>query len=192
MTTNKKPTGRKSAYICFTQSFREDYQKQNPETKPVFTEISKLASEKWKTLSDSEKKQFIDLAAIDKQRFAEEMKNYEPPEKEIVKMKKTKRAKKEAKDPNKPKKPMTAFFFFSNEFRQSVKQSNPEFKVGDIAKALGEMWSKCEDKSKYIKMNEDAKVEYEKAMEKYNQYDGITDKNMEKCSEEDVPKEIAE
>lgn len=169
MTTNKKPTKPKSAYICFVQSIREDFQKENPETKPNFSEISKLASEKWKVLSESEKKKFVDLAVIDKERYAEASKIYETSDIGIAKQKEAKLAKKAAKDPNKPKKPLSAFLFFSNEFRKSVKESHPEFKLGDIAKMLGQMWSKCENKSKYEKMNEAAKVEYDKAMDKYNQ-----------------------
>ena len=72
-------------------------------------------------------------------------------------------AKKEAKDPKakkapKPKvevpgmkKPLTAFFAFSADERASVKAENPTFKVGEVAKALGERWASLdpERKAKY-------------------------------------------
>ena len=53
---------------------------------------------------------------------------------------KTKKSKR-SKDPNAPKRPMTAYFLFMGEKRAEVKNSNPDFKVGDIAKELGKMWA---------------------------------------------------
>jgi hypothetical protein len=46
-----------------------------------------------------------------------------------------KRKQKKAKDPNAPKRALSGFFWFSNEERAKVKAANPEFTVGDIAKA---------------------------------------------------------
>nr|AFJ24755.1 high mobility group-2 [Schmidtea mediterranea] len=161
---NKKPSGAKSAYIIYTQAVREEYKKKNPDGKVNFTEISKIASEKWKNISDKEKEKYNVLAQADKKRYTKEMEGYEP---ETDNRKPSKKAKREAKDPNKPKAPLTAFFFFSNEHRQTVKEKNPEFKVGDIAKVLGKMWSECKDKSKYEEMNKEAKEKYNLAMLEY-------------------------
>jgi len=47
-----------------------------------------------------------------------------------------KRRKKKDKDPNRPKKNMTAFFFFSADYRDEVKRENPDFKVADIGREL--------------------------------------------------------
>ena len=55
------------------------------------------------------------------------------------------------------KKPLTAFFAFSADERASVKAENPTFKVGEVAKALGERWASLdpERKAKYESDAED-------------------------------------
>jgi len=52
-----------------------------------------------------------------------------------------------------------------------VKKELPEgTRVGDIAKRLGVMWSELDDdeKKEYQEKAEEAKADYEKAMEEYN------------------------
>jgi hypothetical protein len=56
-------------------------------------------------------------------------------------------AKKE-KDPNAPKRPMGAYFLFSGDMRAKVKAENPDMKVTEIAKHIGELWAKASDKEK--------------------------------------------
>ena len=46
------------------------------------------------------------------------------------------------KDPNAPKRPLSAFFHFCGEHRAAIKEKNPDFSVGDIAKELGARWEK--------------------------------------------------
>lgn len=43
------------------------------------TEFTKLASVKWKALSDEEKKPWDERAQLDKQRYEREMEGYHPP-----------------------------------------------------------------------------------------------------------------
>lgn len=40
----------------------------------------------------------------------------------------------------KPKRPMSAYFHFSNENRLKVKEANPQFRIGDVAKANSVAW----------------------------------------------------
>lgn len=79
----KKDTGVKrscSAYIYFTKSFREELKakalKDNT-TVPKANEVAKLAGERWKTLSETERKPFEDLAAKDKARYLQEVRKHE-------------------------------------------------------------------------------------------------------------------
>ena len=44
------------------------------------------------------------------------------------------RKQKRPKDPNAPKRALSGFFWFSNEHRGKIKDANPDFGVGDIAK----------------------------------------------------------
>ena len=55
------------------------------------------------------------------------------------------------------KKPLTAFFMFSADERANVKAENPTFKIGDIAKALGERWATLDPERK-AKYESDAKA----------------------------------
>lgn len=75
---------------------------------------------------------------------------------------------KQKKDPNAPKRALSAFFFFCAEFRAGIKEKNPGYSVGDIAKELGKRWEKVTDKTKYEKMAADDKKRYEREMAEYN------------------------
>lgn len=81
-------------------------------------------------------------------------------------------------EPNMPKKPRSAFIYFSNEKRETVKKDltkkNPNMNGKEIfrlvAKELGARWKKVSenDKKKYTKMAEDDKKRYEKEITEYN------------------------
>ncbi|KAL7754267.1 Non-histone chromosomal protein 6 [Sorochytrium milnesiophthora] len=79
--------------------------------------------------------------------------------------------KRKKKDPNAPKRPSTAFFVFSADKRNEVKQANPGATVGTIAKVLGDMWKKLteEEKKPYNERAAQDKVRYEQDMQAYNE-----------------------
>lgn len=159
-----KPKGKTTAYSYFVQKQKEIFQSDNPGAKIVFGDFMKECGAKWRELEDSDKTPFNNKAKADAVRYAREMDDYEPDE---VSTKKKKRK----KDPNAPKRPQTAFFLFSGEHREEVKKELPEgTRVGDIAKRLGVMWSELDDdeKKEYQEKAEEAKADYEKAMEEYN------------------------
>merc|ERR1712004_967527 len=85
------------------------------------------------------------------------------------KEKKEKKGKK-AKDPNAPKRPMGAYFLFMNDHRDATKAENPEMKIGEIAKILGQKWANLEkeEKEKYEEKAKEAKAKYEEAKKKYD------------------------
>lgn len=64
-----------------------------------------------------------------------------------AKEKKEKKPKKE-KDPNAPKKPLGAYFLFQADMRPKVKADNPDLKVTEVAKKIGELWAAASDKEK--------------------------------------------
>jgi hypothetical protein len=55
---------------------------------------------------------------------------------------------KKSKDPNKPKRALSAYMFFANEYRETVKEENPGLSFGEIGKKLGETWKAMSDESK--------------------------------------------
>ena len=83
--------------------------------------------------------------------------------------KKTKKTKKTEVEIPGVKKPLTAFFAFSADERANVKAAHPEYKIGDVSKALGEMWSNldADRKAKYESEAKEAKAAYEKAKSEY-------------------------
>lgn len=153
-----KPRGRMSAYAFFVQTCREEHKKKHPTENVVFAEFSKKCAERWKTMSEGEKKRFHQMADKDKKRFDNEMADYKPPKGE--KTKKRKRV----KDPNAPKRPLSAFFWFCNDERPNVRQETPDASVGEVAKELGRRWNDVGDdtKSKYEGLAAKDKARYEK------------------------------
>lgn len=160
-----KPRGRMSAYAYFVQTCREEHKKKHPNENVVFAEFSKKCAERWKTMSDKEKKRFQDMAERDKKRYEAEMANYKPLKGEKGKGKKRKRT----KDPNAPKRALSAFFWFCQDERGKVKALNPELTVGEIAKELGKRWNEVSEdtKSKYEAMAAKDKARYEKEIKAY-------------------------
>jgi len=157
-----KPRGRMTSYAYFVQTCREEHKKKHPDENVVFSEFSRKCAERWKTMSEKEKKRFQEMADRDKSRYETEMQHYVPPVGE-------KRGKKRAKDPNAPKRSLSAFFWFCNDERAAIKQTNPEFRVGDVAKELGKLWAQVEPevKRKYEAMAERDKARYEREMSAY-------------------------
>ncbi|KAL9130882.1 MAG: hypothetical protein Q9217_001032 [Psora testacea] len=47
---------------------------------------------------------------------------------------------KKKKDPNAPKRGLSAYMFFANENRDSVREENPGISFGQVGKVLGERW----------------------------------------------------
>lgn len=92
----EKPKGAKNPYNFFLQENKEQLNE-----KMSFEEFSKNCAEKWKSMTEEDKKPFIDKAAEDKERYKTEMASYSPPPAEEEGTKKKK--KKQQKDPNKPK-----------------------------------------------------------------------------------------
>ncbi|GAA6080714.1 high mobility group protein B2a [Tachysurus ichikawai] len=158
-----KPRGKTSSYAFFVQTCREEHKKKHPDTSVNFSEFSKKCAERWKTMSPKEKSKFEDLAKTDKVRYDREMKNYVPPKGMVVKGGKKK------KDPNAPKRPPSAFFVFCSDHRPKVKSEFPGISIGDVAKKLGEQWSKLtgKDKAPYEQKAMKLKEKYEKDVAAY-------------------------
>jgi mRNA-degrading endonuclease RelE of RelBE toxin-antitoxin system len=159
--------GKTSPYGFFVKMCYEEHKKKYPNENVQVTEISKKCSQKWKTMSDDEKKRFFELAQKDAERYQAEVAAYGG---EDV-LRKRKRAK---KDPNAPKRALSAFFFFSNEKRPEVQQSHPEWKVGQIAQELGRVWKSLneEDREIYEKKAQEDKERYAEQMKVYRDSQG--------------------
>jgi len=159
---SKKPKGRMSAYAFFVQQCREEHKKQYPEGRVEFAEFSKKCAERWKKMTDKEKKVFHDLADKDKGRYQAEMAHYKPPKGEA-------KGKRKRKDPDAPKRNLSPFFLFCNDERAKVKKEFPDMSVGEIAKKLGEAWKNVSaaEKARYEKEAQKGKIRYTKELADY-------------------------
>jgi len=158
-----KPRGRMTSYAYFVQTCREEHKNKHPDENVVFSEFSRKCADRWKPMSEKEKKRFQDMADRDKNRYESEMQHYVPPAGEKG------RGKKRTKDPNAPKRSLSAFFWFSNDERARIKSLNPEYRIGDVAKELGRLWAQIDPsvKQKYEAMSERDKARYEREMSAY-------------------------
>lgn len=121
-----KPKGKMTAYAFFVQTCREEHRRKHPDENVHFAEFSKKCADRWKTMSDREKKRFYEMAELDKQRYAAEMKLYVPLEERklaangATDKRSGRREKKRIKDPNAPKRCISAFFWYSHDERPKV------------------------------------------------------------------------
>ncbi|KAK9717748.1 Non-histone chromosomal protein 6 [Basidiobolus ranarum] len=92
------------------------------------------------------------------------------------------RKKRTKKDPNAPKRALSAFMFFSQEWREKVKTENPDVSFGQIGKILGEKWNKMDETEKkpFAAKAEEDKKRYEVAKAAYEKNpSGNTDEDEE-------------
>ncbi len=90
-----------------------------------------------------------------------------PPEK--TKTEKTKTTGKAKKDPNAPKQAKSAYLFYSNAVRSTVKDENPNMGFGELAKEIGRRYKllSAEEMEKYEAEAAVDKKRYKKEMENY-------------------------
>jgi hypothetical protein len=139
-TTKKKidkPTKGRSAYIFYIKAMRDQVKEEN--TDADHKEITNMLSEMWKEIKDddgNDYEKYKEMAAIDKQRYENEMEAYVPSEDEEV-------PKKTVKDPVSDIEKI-GFKKFCAETREDVKDDHPDEKPGDITKILKEEWDRMD------------------------------------------------
>ena len=103
----------------------------------------------------------------DKKRYEEEMADYSAPEDDSDKEEPTK--KKAKKDKNAPKKNRSAYTYFGNEMRETIKAENADLSFAEVNRMLGERWKALgsEEKQKFEDMAAEDKKRYKKDMESY-------------------------
>mmetsp|Transcript_28289 Transcript_28289/g.43184 ORF Transcript_28289/g.43184 Transcript_28289/m.43184 type:complete len:384 (+) Transcript_28289:77-1228(+) len=130
------------------KELREENEKKGVVEKT--TNIAKLVSQAWKSLSANDKSKWEDLARKDKLRYELEKSTYtgpwKIPAKEFSK-----------KDPGAPKRPMSAFLAFSHKNRASVKASMKDenndtgpttLTNAELSRVLARMWKDASDEEK--------------------------------------------
>ncbi|KAJ6526594.1 high mobility group box domain-containing protein [Mycena vulgaris] len=75
-------------------------------------------------------------------------KEAKPKRKAAEKAEKPARGGKAKKDPNAPKRALSAYMFFSQDWRERIKAENPEAGFGEVGKLLGAKWKELDDEEK--------------------------------------------
>ena len=135
----KRPS---SAYFLFSMSIRNELLQQYPDAK--VPELSKLASAKWKELTNEEKKPFYDEFRVNWEKYRVLRDEYE---KTLP-----------------PKRPSGPFIQFTQEVRPIIVKENPDKNLIEITKLIGERWRNLNpvEKTKYTDAYKQKLKEWEK------------------------------
>lgn len=114
-------------------------------------------------MNEESKQKYYDQEKKAKQKYAEEMAEFDktaPPK--SASKEKTKK-KKEKSDENKPKRAWPPFFFFQKDKRETLQKENPDKNHKQIVALLGEEWRKLSDEQKkpYVEKSSADQKRYE-------------------------------
>jgi high mobility group protein B1 len=162
------PKNVRSAYMFFCQETRGSVKEQFPTL--ASKEITVKLGEMWQQVKDTEDaKKFHELSSADKNRYKEEMENYVPSDTESVVSEKGKKTR--AKKPkDAPKNVRSAYMYFCQETRGSVKEEFPTLASKEITVKLGEMWQQIKDSEeakKFHELSKNDKNRYREEMDNY-------------------------
>lgn len=153
-----RPKVNLSPYVHFLMDFNNKRKKQR-NTGYDFAEFSRQCSEKWKTISKTEKTKYENLAKRDKDRYKREMSKYTGP-----------RRRRRIRDANAPRKPPSSFLLFAMDHFDQLKEQHPNWTVAQVGRAAGRMWSRCaeEDKRRYEEEAAVLRAKYHEEREAYH------------------------
>jgi hypothetical protein len=174
------PKKAKSSYMFFCADKREEATKQADDHKQVLKILGTMWSELKENVEEGDKKakkamaKYTKQADDDKERYKEEMEDYEPPttgtdsddDKPKAKGKGKAKAK---KDPNAPKKPKSAYLIFCADKREEAKEELGDGAAPkDVLSQLGKMWAEAkkdpDEFNKYQTLADEDKARYKNEM----------------------------
>lgn len=153
--------GPKSAWIFFCLKNRKRVLEDHPET--PFGDICKKLSPMWKALSTTERQPYLEMYRRDKERHSAAMASMTKDDKKAYRLYKRNRRKKRT---GMPKRAMSAYMFFVNVSRDSVKKSSPGASFTDVARILGQRWRSLDAEAKRVYQEKNAadKARYDAEM----------------------------
>jgi len=153
---------KKSGYYIFAQEETQKIRNQNPNLS--IAEVAKELAFRWSNLDPAEK-MIYEFRHQELRKQQGHIPPYRPRAMTSFKSHKKRR------DPNAPKQPLTAFFIYSSEERQKVKDDNPTFSVVEVAKELGRRWNEisAELKQTFHQRADEERQKYDLEMAQYKQ-----------------------
>ena len=173
-----KPKRGRSAYIFYCQENRVAVKEEMPEAKGP--DVTRELGARWRALKESptakDKRsvaRYEKMSVEDKQRYEEEIANYQAPSEEELLANKPKRGRKSTKPKStKPKRGKSAYIFFSQEMRPILKKELDDAK--EVTSKISELWAELKDDEdredeleKYNELARRDKERFEKEMEDY-------------------------
>jgi len=197
----KKPAG--GAFGVFMSEKRAEFMKALPGK--AVSEVSKMASEKWKGLNDTQRAPYQKKYEEKKSKFEKDWAAFLASggvkQKGASALRSEKRKAKDGKkkkDPNAPKRPAGGgYAIFLAENRESITKSLPAgHKMTDVAKAGGAKWKSLSEAQKkpYIEKYDKKTVVYKAALAEYKKTlpaDGADEEEEEEEDEEEQTSEPA-
>lgn len=144
-----KPKKPMSAYFLFANEIRSTLKNENPEKSVI--EIAKLTGDKWRSLNNSLKDNYIN-------QYNSNLEKYQQLKIDYLKT-------------LPPKKPSAPYLIFSNTLRNDVIKQNPDLLFADISKIISGKWKALSDdeRKKFTdKFHEEFK-NWKQLMVKFNQ-----------------------
>ncbi|KAG1708995.1 hypothetical protein DVH05_022626 [Phytophthora capsici] len=152
-----------TAYICFWKSRRSDVVAANPslDAQHVSKEMARL----WRALSDSERQIWVDMAAIDKLRFQDEIARFKPTMSATSERAPALAA--PPKDPFAPKPAMTGFQIFLSRNRESFALLN--MTISEFRTEMSLLWKRLSeaDKNEWYELAKQDEQRYKREMNAY-------------------------
>lgn len=153
-----------SAFMFFSNDIRQQVKEDRPDL--AFLQIASEIGRRWQALAEEGRKKYQEMANKDKARYEDEKKDYIPdPNLQL-----TGAGGRKKKDPNAPKRSLSAYLFYCAEYREAVKNKNPEKKITEVASILADQWRNLPDakRTKYHEQAEKDKARYVAEMEEWN------------------------
>lgn len=157
------------AFFFFQNTTREKLKRDNPEMSQKEL-VSKLG-EMWRSMSDSDKKPYLDQEKKDKARYMKEKEEFKASGKDApVSKKRDKKAKAKAGS-NGPKRAWPPFFFYQETRREDLKKENPTLNHKEIVSKLGEEWRTLTEAQKqpYVEKSVEDQKRYEVEKKHYQE-----------------------
>jgi len=132
-------SNKKSGYYIFAQEETVKIRSHNPNL--GLMDIAKELGARWQRMDPTDKMVYEFRHQELRKQQGHPTPSYKPRQMSF-------KSHKKRRDPNAPKQPLTAFFIYSTEERQKVKEENPTFSVVDVAKELGRRWSELPPETK--------------------------------------------
>jgi hypothetical protein len=156
----KKPKRNRSAFIIFSSEMRAKIRSEQKDKLNSNEMMVKLAT-MWKELPEDEKKVYFDQAEKEKVRYLLELNDFYQTFPFEVIQNKTKK--------NHVKKPCSAYALYLKEQKKVIKTHNPNLKMADILKVVGEKWKSLSEEERSV-YQEKALAEKEMCKAKINEH----------------------